>query len=219
MTFSMVGRCARTGMFGAVVTTSSIAVGSRCAYARAKTGAVLTQHRTDPALGPCGLDLLTQGKSARETIDGMVASTPHHGWRQLAAIDAQGRTAHFSGHHIQSIHAGVEGKDCVAIANIVQNLDVPAAMVRVFEADPALPLATRLVRALAAGDAAGGEFKPLVSAALLVAHEQSFAFVDLRIDDHADPIAELARLWRNYEPLAEEYVIRATDPDRGRGKA
>src|SRR5882757_4649868 len=83
MTFSIAGRCARTGMFGIAITTSSMAVGSRCAFARAGIGAVLTQHRTDPRLGPLGLDLLAAGKTAAETIAALVASTPHHGWRQL----------------------------------------------------------------------------------------------------------------------------------------
>ncbi|MBL8669726.1 MAG: DUF1028 domain-containing protein [Alphaproteobacteria bacterium] len=217
MTFSMVGRCARTGMLGAIVTTSSIAVGSRCPYARAKVGAVLTQHRTDPTLGPTGLELLAKGMSAQETVDALVKSTPHHGWRQLAVIDAKGRTAHFSGKNITSVHAGITGKDCVAVANIVRTTDVPKAMVSAFEADPALPLATRLCRALHAGEDAGGEPNPVTSAALLVVHEQSFPYVDLRVDDHPEPIIEIERLWGLYEPKAAEYVIRACDPDRAQG--
>ena len=83
---------------------------------------------------------------------------------------------------------------------------------RAFEADPARPLAERLIEALAAGEAAGGEFVPVLSAAVLVAHRESFAYVDLRVDSHADPIAELRRLWREYEPEAEPYVVRANDP-------
>ena len=88
MTFALAARCPRTGMLGAAVTTSSLAVGSRCVFARAGIGAILTQHRTDPRLGPLGLEYLAQGKSAQQTIDALVASTPHHGWRQLAATFA-----------------------------------------------------------------------------------------------------------------------------------
>jgi uncharacterized Ntn-hydrolase superfamily protein len=77
MTFSLVGRCARTGMLGAAVTTSSIAVGSRCQHARAGVGASLTQHRTDPRLGPLALDLLARGFTAGETLNAIVAATPH----------------------------------------------------------------------------------------------------------------------------------------------
>src|SRR5216683_2657084 len=109
MTFALAARCPRTGMLGAAVTTSSLAVGSRCVFARAGIGAVLTQHRTDPRLGPQGLDYLAAGKSAQETIDALVASTPHHGWRQLAVVDKEGRVAHFSGGLIASIHGGAIG--------------------------------------------------------------------------------------------------------------
>ena len=213
MTFSLLGRCARTGMLGAAVTTSSIAVGSRCAHARAGVGACLTQHRTDPRLGPLALDLLARGYDAQHTLQAVRAVAPHVDWRQLAVLDAAGSTAAFTGAHVVAEKAGeAHGKDCVAIANIVRSPEVPAAMVRAFEADPALPLARRLIDALAAGEAAGGEFVPVLSAALLVAHRESFPFVDLRVDSHASPIAELDRLWRAYEPEATLYVTRANDP-------
>src|SRR5256885_5824662 len=164
MTYSIAGRCVRTGMLGTIVTTSSIAVGNRCQFARANVGAVLTQHRTDPRLGPLGLEFLQLGLTAEETIKALVASTPHHGWRQLAVIDAAGRSAHYSGGNIRSIHAGVSGTDCVAIGNVVKATEVPAAMVRAFEAQPGKPLGDRLCAALEAGHAAGGEFKQVTSA-------------------------------------------------------
>jgi len=97
MTYSLVGMCGRTGMLGAAVTTSSGAVGSRCPYARAGVGAVLTQHRTDPRLGPKGLDLLEAGKSAAEVITELTRDDPTIGWRQLAVIDNTGTTAFFHG--------------------------------------------------------------------------------------------------------------------------
>ncbi len=213
MTFSLVGRCARTGMLGCAVTTSSVAVGSRCSHARAGIGAVLTQHRTDPRLGPLALDLLARGHDARTVLAGVLAVAPHRDWRQLAVIDRDGGTAAFTGSRVDHARSGeVHGRDCVAIANIVRSAQVPAAMARAFEADPARPLAERLIEALAAGEAAGGEFVPVLSAAVLVAHRESFAYVDLRVDSHADPIAELRRLWREYEPEAEPYVVRANDP-------
>ena len=106
MTFSLAGRCARTGMFGVAVTTSAIAVGSRCGFARAGVGAVLTQHRTDPRLGPVGIALLEAGKDAAATVRDLAQGTPDRDWRQLAAIDAAGGTAFFHGAHIRSIHAG-----------------------------------------------------------------------------------------------------------------
>jgi uncharacterized Ntn-hydrolase superfamily protein len=213
MTFSLAGRCARTGMLGAVVTTSSIAVGSRCPYAAAGTGAVLSQHTTDPRLGPLALDLLGRGFSPSQVIETLKAATPNSERRQLAVIDRHGRTASFTGASCKPEIGEVHGRDCVALGNIVRSAEVPAAMVRAFEADPSAHLAARLIAALKAGDDAGGEFKPLVSTALVVAHEQPFPYVDLRVDSDPDPIATLARLWREYEPVADMFVIRALDPD------
>ncbi len=213
MTFSLAGRCARTGMFGAVVTTSSIAVGSRCQHAAAGVGAALTQHMTDPRLGPLALELLRRGYSAEHVIKSLVGATPRSDWRQLAVIDAEGRTASFSGASCKPELAEAHGRDCVALGNIVRSKEVPFAMVRAFEAEPGQPLAARLIAALKAGDEAGGEFKPLVSTALVVVDKQVFPYVDLRVDSDSDPIATLARLWQEYEPVADLYVTRAIDPD------
>ena len=213
MTYSLVGKCARTGMFGAAVTTSSGAVGSRCPYARAGVGAVLTQHRTDPRLGPRGLDLLEAGKSAPEVISELTRDDPTIGWRQLAVIDRDGSTAFFHGDRIKSIHAESEGENCCAIGNIIRNEQVPAAMTAAFEADPEEPLAERLLRALEAGDAAGGEFRQIKSAALLVVHEESFAYVDLRVDLDRAPLAQLRYHWEFDKPMLQRYVDRVINPD------
>ena len=219
MTFSIAARCARTGAFGLSISTSNIAVGSRCPFAKAGVGAVLTQHRTDPRLGPRGIGLLQSGCTAREAIDALVASTPHIGWRQLAAIDARGRTATYAGQRITSIRNEVEGKDCVAIGNIIANAEVPVAMARAFEREPAQPLAERLMRALEAGLAAGGEVGPVRSAALLVVHEHDFPLVDLRVDADDRPVSTLRALWQEYIPWLDAFVIRAVDPDRAGGVA
>lgn len=200
-------------MLGAVVTTSSIAVGSRCQHAAAGVGAVLTQHMTDPRLGPIGLDLLRRGYTAQQAIASLAAVTPRSDWRQIAIIDAQGRTASFSGSSCNPEVAEAHGHDCVALGNIVRSSGVPAAMVSAFEAHIDRPLAERLIAALKAGDDAGGEFSPLVSTALIVVDRQLFPYADLRVDSDPDPIATLARLWQAYEPVADLYVMRATDPD------
>jgi len=211
MTFSLAGRCAQTGMFGAVVTTSSIAVGSRCPFAAAGVGAILTQHRTDPRLGPLGIEMLRLGYTPDEVIAGLVALTPGSEWRQLAVIDVRGQTASFTGASCKPERAEVHGKDCVALGNIVQSEEVPKAMVRAFEANPEDSLTKRLIDAL--GDEAGGEFSPLVSAAVLVANRFSFPYVDLRVDNQSDPIAALRLMWELYEPQADPYVDRATAPE------
>ena len=213
MTFSLVGMCRRTGMLGAAVTTSSMGVGSRCPYAQAGVGAVLTQHRTDPRLGPRGLALLAAGRSASEVIAALVQDNPTIGWRQLAIIDRRGDTAYYHGDKIQSVHAAAQGDAVCAIGNIIRHADIPHAMVEAFSRDPAEHLAERLLQALEAGLAAGGELKQVKSAALLVVHEQPFPLVDLRVELDPQPLPALRFLWELYRPQAEPYVRRALDPD------
>jgi uncharacterized Ntn-hydrolase superfamily protein len=217
MTFSLIGRCARTGQFGAAVSTSNIAVGSRVPFCAPGIGAVLTQHRTDPRLGPRGIALLRSGCSAQETIDGLVASTPDHGWRQLAAIDAAGRTAVFHGAHVKPASGAGHAENCIAIGNILANDRVPQAMADAFAADPSAHLAERLVRGLEAGLAAGGEHGPVFSASLLVVHQEVFPLVDLRIDSGAEPISRLRALWEEYIPWMDEFVTRAVRPNSAQG--
>jgi uncharacterized Ntn-hydrolase superfamily protein len=213
MTFSIVARCPRTGQIGAAVTTSSIAVGARVAHCAAGVGGVLTQHRTDPRLGPRGLELLRAGRSAQETIEALVASTPHARWRQLAVLDVSGNTAAFSGERIRPEMSEAPAQDACAIGNILANARVPPAMLRGFQSDAELPLAERLLVALESGLAAGGEHQPVRSAHLLVVGEDEFPLIDLRIDWHAQPIAELRALWECYAPHADEFRLRALDPD------
>ncbi|HEY2620942.1 MAG TPA: DUF1028 domain-containing protein [Acetobacteraceae bacterium] len=213
MTFSLVGRCPRTGQIGAAVTTSSIAVGARCTFCAAGIGAVLTQHRTDPRLGPRGLALLRSGCSAQETLDALVASTPHAQWRQLAVLDAAGNTAAYSGTRVKPQMSAAPAQDACAIGNILASALVPPAMLRGFQADPSAPLAERLLHALEEGLAAGGEPVPVRSAHLQVMEHESFPLIDLRVDWHDAPIAELRTLWQLYAPQSNDYRLRALDPD------
>ena len=217
MTYSLLGHCPRTGQFGAAVATSSLAVGARCPHAEAGVGAILTQHRTDPRLGPLGLSLLRAGASAEQTLAALVASTPHHGWRQLAAIDRQGHTAHFHGAQVKPALNAVHVPGCVAMGNILANDRVPAAMAEAFAQSAAEPLAERLVRAMEAGEAAGGEGRPVISSALLVVEREVFPLVDLRVDDAPEAISALRRLWNAYAPQVELYLTRAVNPDAAPG--
>ncbi len=212
MTFSIAARCAATGMLGAAVTTSSSAVGARCIHARARVGVVLTQFWTDPRLGPRGLALLGEGLAAAEVRDAVMASTPDRDWRQLGVLGADGSAAHATGPRTKPAQAAVTGRDCVALGNILRNEHVPAAMVAAFEASAHAALAERLLAALDAGLAAGGEENPLVSAALLVVRDEPFPFADLRVDASDDPLGELRRVWTVYAPVAETYVARALTP-------
>lgn len=213
MTFSLAARCERTGMFGVAITTASVAVGARCPFVRGGVGAVLTQNRTDPRLGPRGLDLLQKGLNAQETVDELVRTGHVIGWRQLAVVDKQGRTAHFSGSSIVSKHGGYEGPGCVSVGNLLVSTELPKKMVEGYAKRPEAHFADRLIDSLVAGLDAGGETNPVRSAALLVANEFEFPEINLRVDDHDDPVGELRRLWNVYAPQLDHFVLRVKDPN------
>lgn len=213
MTFSIAGRCPNTGQLGIASATSNIAVGSRVAHCAAGVGAVVTQHRSDPRLGPRGLALLRSGCSAQETVDALVASTPHAQWRQLAVVDAAGGSAAYSGARTRPEMSATTAENACAIGNILANARVPAAMLRRFQAQPTVPLAERLLCALEEGLAAGGERGPVRSAHLVVVDTDSFPLVDLRVDWHDAPVAELRALWNRYAPDMGTFMLRALDPD------
>lgn len=213
MTFSIVGRCAKTGMLGAAVTTSSICVGSRCPWVRARVGAVVTQNVTLPSLGPMILDKLGEGLSAPDALQAVMAGREFSEYRQLAVVDRNGSVAHVTGSKTLGTHDAATGTGCVAVGNLLKSTEVPAAMVAAFEERTNAHLAARLLHALQEGRAAGGEVGPVHSAALLVADHYPWPLVDLRVDwDDEDPIARLDALWRAYEPQMHDYVTRAIDP-------
>lgn len=213
MTFSIAGRCERTQMLGVAITTSSICVGARCPWVRAGVGAVATQNITHPGLGIRILDLLASGDEPQSALDKVVEEHEHIAYRQLTIVDAQGRTAIYTGAETLGINAASQGRGCVAAGNLLSDANLPDAMVNAFEALPDRHLAQRLLDALQAGVDAGGEQGPVKSAALLVAHERVFPLVDLRVDwDDADPVLSLQELWRAYEPQMQDYVMRAIDP-------
>ena len=213
MTFSIVGRCGRSGMLGVAITTSSISVGARCPHARAGVGAVATQNVTDPGLGPALLDALESGLGAREALEEIIDGRANLDWRQLTVVDRLGQTAAWTGAHILGTHGESAGEACYAAGNLLANTRVPAAMTASFGQNAGVHLADRLLRALEAGLAAGGEEGDVHSAALVVAHVQPFPLVDLRVDwVDEDAIPALRRLWELYEPQLDDYLVRAVDP-------
>lgn len=213
MTFSIAGRCARTGQFGVALATSSIGAGGRCPHLRPGVGAILTQARTDPRLGPIGLDLLSAGRSARETVAGLVASTPHASWRQLAAITAGGDVAYATGSDVAPPADGMTLDGAVVIGNWVKCEAVIAGIAAGYETDPLAELAERLVQALESGEAEGGELDPLQSAAVIICDPAwRFPVVDLRVDLSGNPIGDLRTAWERWQPVMEGYLQRAVDP-------
>lgn len=212
MTFSLAGRCARTGMFGVVVTSSSPAVAARCAWARAGVGAACTQNITDPTLGNALLDAVEEGRLAQQALDHVVDRASHAPYRQLSVVDRDGRVAAYSGDETLGLHRTVLGADAVAAGNLLSDAAVPQAMVDAFAADPDLHLGDRLVAALQAGEAAGGEEGPVRSCGLLVVDRAPWPVTDLRVDWTDDPIATLAGIWEVWKPQADDYITRALDP-------
>jgi uncharacterized Ntn-hydrolase superfamily protein len=213
MTFSIAGRCARTGMFGVAITTSSICVGARCPHARSGVGAVSTQNVTDPDLARLVLDEMEAGHSARDAIERVTEDRPNINYRQLIAVDSNGSVGSWTGTHILGTNGVSEGEDCIAAGNLLKTAAVPIAMTDAFTDNRNRHLAERLLRSLEAGVAAGGEAGPVHSAALLVHDKQRFALVDLRCDwSDDDPVKVLRKLWIDYEPQMEAYLIRALDP-------
>lgn len=212
MTFSIVGRCAQTGQLGIAISSSSIAVGARCPWVRAGVGAVATQNVTLPALGPRTLDQLETSAMPSAALDGALALDSGREYRQLIAIDAQGRTAFFTGGKALGLHHAVAGEQCVAAGNMLSGIEVIECMTQAF-AQATGPLGDRLLAAMHAAVAAGGEAGPVHSAALLIAGEASWPIADLRIDWAEDaPIGKLEGLWRAYRPQMQDYLTRALDP-------
>ena len=213
MTFSIVGRCARTGMVGMAISTSSIAVTGRCVWVRGKVGAVATQNITDPAIGSRILDLMAAGTPADRAVQQAAAENAHRDYRQISAVDIHGGTGHYTGAKASPVAASRIGRDCVAAGNILANADVPSAMVRAFEAETGVHLAERLLIAIEEGLVAGGEHGPVHSAGLLVAGEQAWPIVNLRIDwAEEGPIGQLRALWEAYQPQMQDYLTRALNP-------
>lgn len=213
MTFSVAGRCRRTGMFGVAITTSSISVGSRCPHVRAGVGAVATQNITDPNLGTLVLDAMEAGADAASAITGVIKDREFIDYRQLTAVDANGTTAHFTGAHILGTNAISEDTDCVAAGNLLSSKAVAMGISDGFGADPNAHIAERLIQAIEGGLNAGGEEGPVHSAALLVSGDQPFPLVDLRVDWEEDcPIKKLRQLWTDYEPQMQDYLNRAINP-------
>ncbi len=212
MTFSIIARCAETGMLGIAISSSSPAVAARCAFARAATGVVATQNITDPALGPKGLDLMAAGKSAEAALAALLSGYDNAAWRQVMLLDAKGNSALHSGAQTLGVNNMAKGKDCAAGGNLLANAEIPARMVAAFQASSG-HLGDRLLATMKAALAAGGEAGPVHSAGMLIVQDVSWPVADLRVDwAEDDPIGELEALWAIYKPQLKDYVTRALNP-------
>jgi uncharacterized Ntn-hydrolase superfamily protein len=212
MTFSLVARCKDTGMFGIAISSSSPAVAARCSYTRAGVGAVASQNITDPTLGPGALDLIQGGLSAPDAIAKLQEQRKYMDYRQVLAIDNAGRTAIHSGTKALGIWTQAQGVDVACGGNLLANDAVPQAIVEGFVAAKG-HLGDRLIAALRAGLAAGGEAGPVHSAGLQLCDTVNWPVADLRCDWTQDcPIEAIATAWDVYKPQLAAYIQRALDP-------
>ena len=213
MTISIAARCERTGAFGVAISSSSPAVGSRCPNVRAGVGAVSSQNITDPRLGPALLDALEGGLSAQAALDSVSAVATHPEFRQLTVVDATGAAAVFSGAKSLGINAEVTANNVAAAGNMLANDGVVQAMVNSFSSNADKELADRLIGALEAGVAAGGEAGPVHSSAVLVATQAAWPTTNLRVDWDENPIVKLREIYEVWAPQADDYVTRALNPN------
>ncbi|MFT9160009.1 MAG: DUF1028 domain-containing protein [Acetobacter sp.] len=215
MTFSLIARCGRTGQFGSAVVSSSPAVAARCAFARAGVGAVTTQNVTDPRLGPAALDLLARGATAAETVAIVQRTASFVQYRQVTVLGVAGPGAVWSGAQALGVNAQAVGENSLSAGNLLADPGVPQTIVSAFEtSDPGLELAERILCALEAGLAAGGEAGPVHSAGMVVVATEAWPLVDLRVDWDEKPLERLRAAWTCWQPQMYDYVNRALRPEQ-----
>jgi uncharacterized Ntn-hydrolase superfamily protein len=211
-TFSIVAYDATSGMLGVAISTRVPAVGAVCPFARAGVGAISTQAWTNPLLGVDGLDLLEQGNSAEEALQKLLDADPDPEMRQVIAVDKEGRSAAHTGSEADPWKGHRTGDGYAVAGNMLVGEETITAMAEAFEASADEPLSERLLRALESGQAAGGDKRGRQSAALFVVKSESYPYLDLRVDEHPDPVAELRRVYevakRELLPFVEAMPTR-----------
>ncbi|MEP3633971.1 MAG: DUF1028 domain-containing protein [Shimia thalassica] len=212
MTFSLVARCAETGMFGIAISSSSPAVAARCSFARAGVGAVASQNVTDPSLGPLTLDHMAQGLSAAQAVAAVVKQGKFIEYRQVLAVDTAGTTAIHSGPNSLGIWTQASAENVASGGNLLANDTIPQAVVDGFLSATG-HLGDRLIAAMRAGLAAGGEAGPVHSAGMKIVDKVSWPVADLRCDWSEEcPIENIATAWDVYKSQLDAYIQRALDP-------
>lgn len=193
MTWSIIARDHATGAFGVAVATKFFAVGALCPHA-SRAGALATQALVNPTYGPRGLRLLAEGIAAPHVVAALVEGDAGRDHRQLHVLDRNGLIAAYTGAACIDWCGHMSAADHAVAGNMLAGPRVIAETSAVYAANARLPFAERLIAALKAGEAAGGDKRGRQSAALVIYSNEEYPDLDLRVDDHADPLAELARL-------------------------
>jgi len=199
-TFSIVAHCQQTGELGIAVSTAIPAVGAVNPFAKARIGAIATQAWSNPYFGIDGLNLLEQNLSPAEVLEQLLGVDADKEKRQLSIVDAHGNAAAFTGKQVQPIKGHYKGKGYVVAGNLLVNKKTIQAMAEAFEKAQG-SLGRRLLVALETGEAVGGDRRGKVSAALLVVKDEEYPYIDLRVDEHAQPVAELKRIFDIYTAI------------------
>lgn len=206
MTWSIVARDPETGAFGVAIATRFFAVGALCPHARSGVGALATQALVNPIFGPRGLDLLEAGLPPAEVVARLLAADEGHEHRQLHMIGARGRLAQHTGAYCIGWCGHRGGTGYSVAGNMLAGGGVVEETANAYEANGRLPLAERLIAAMDAGQAAGGDKRGKQSAALRICTSEVYPRLDLRVDDHPEPLAELRRLYEVSRQIFEPFM-------------
>jgi uncharacterized Ntn-hydrolase superfamily protein len=194
MTWSIIARDDMTGQFGIAVATRFFAVGARVPHIAAGLGGIATQALVNPYYGIDGLKLLREGRSPRDIVATLIAADSGHESRQLHILDASGRVAAHTGRDCVDWCGHVEGNGYSIAGNMLAGASVLDDTAQAYIRGEKLPFAQRLIAAMRSGEAAGGDKRGRQSAALVIFGDEEWSALDLRVDDHTDPLAELERL-------------------------
>lgn len=194
-TFSITARCERTGQLGVAVSTKVPAVGMLCPFVRSGVGAVSTQSFVNPYLGIWGLELLAEGLGATEVKEKLLERDPDPAKRQFAVVDGSGNAAAFTGEESDTWRGHLTGENFAIAGNILAGEATLQAMAESFQNSGETPLFERLLLALQAGQDAGGDKRGRQSATVKVVDKEEYPFLDLRVDEHPDPVPELRRVY------------------------
>lgn len=194
MTWSIIARDDSTGQIGIAVATRFFAVGARVPHIAAGIGGIATQALVNPYYGIDGIKLLREGRQPHDIVETLIATDSGHQSRQLHIMDAGGRVAAFTGRDCVDWCGHIEGKGFSIAGNMLAGARVLDDTGKAYIAGEKLPFAQRLIAAMRAGEAAGGDKRGKQSAALLIYGTEEWSDLNLRVDDHADPLSELERL-------------------------
>jgi uncharacterized Ntn-hydrolase superfamily protein len=212
MTFSIVARCPRTGEYGVGIATYSPNVGVRCPVVVPQRGAASLQAVANPYLLPIAQKLIASALTAEKIVFELLASDPRPESRQILVVDVYGQSFAHTGEKSPDWAGHITGNGYAVAGNVIASEAVVNAMARAFENSIQENLAERLMRSIEAGRDAGGQIEGQNSSALLVYGDQPFPLVDLRVELHDQPEAELRRIWDWFSPMVPYYLQRAIVP-------